>query len=317
MSLECRITQTPLLALLVDLGRVRLQNKGICQSGPMDWFAFQLNSLLLENDRNAAQIELMGGTFEALFTANTRIVVTGASAQLSIDGSELDTWQATEVRAGQRVRVSTSSSGAMAYLGVAGGFGCPLTHNSVCAVQREQIGGLHQDGKLLIMGDSIACQSSSPLPASSPRYNAVVKPLINAVYSRSKLTVLPGSCVAQFDPLEWQTFVDTPYQIDAKSNRMGFRLRGETGLNKRINMRSLPLVLGSVQMPPDGNPIVMLADRQTLGGYPQIAIVSRMSIPALVQRGIGASVEFTASDYSSEIFAYRRFQYRLNQLFHS
>lgn len=317
MTAMLHINAVPLQAITVDLGRVNKQHLGLCQSGPMDWFAYQVNNALLGNTKNTAQIELTVGEFRGRFDSRTVIAVTGACSQVFINERQVPAWQRHVVNAGDDVSISTLANGNIVYLGVAHGFNIAKCHDSSCAVTRENLGGLKADGRPLASGDCISYQQGNSGVDSAQFSETALVELIDFVYRRASLALLPGSCQHHYDPLQWQSFLEDTYQVDAKSNRMGYRLTASKSLKQKVSMRSIPLVMGSMQLPPDGNPIIMLADRQTLGGYPQIAIVSRTSIPALVQRGVGASFTVHETEVSKALFEYRQICTRLKRLFDS
>ncbi|MBK6793199.1 MAG: biotin-dependent carboxyltransferase family protein [Anaerolineales bacterium] len=284
------ITDLTGIATLQDSGRRGWNKFGVPTSGAMDWFAYQAANSLLNNPPNSATIELGLGeiTFRAL--RNTTIAVTGAGYEVENYIWTFPLWTTFYVRAGWTVRVKKTSGGNWAYIAIAGGFDSPVIMNSRSAYLRGGIGSALKAGDVLP-----AFTPSADLLKLAARDFPVNKFM---PYSQTPtIEVIPAPQADWFTPEGIRTFYESEYTLSPSFDRMGYRLQtlsspsSAKGIEKAITKELISegMTMGSIQIPADGQPIVMMADAPTAGGYPKIANVARASLPLLAQCEAGLS----------------------------
>jgi len=271
------------IAAFQDLGRRGWNKFGIPTSGAMDWFAHRTANSLLNNPPNSAAIELGLGeiTFRAL--QDTTLAVTGAGFEVQNYIWTFPLWTSFYVRAGWTVRIKKTSGGNWAYIAIAGGFDAPLIMDSHSAYLRGGIGSALKAGDIL--------QTGTP-PNELLKLAARNFPVENFMpYSQTpSIDVIPAPQVDWFTAEGIRTFYESDYTLSASFDRMGYRLEGEA-IEQAIKKELISegMAMGSVQIPANGQPIVMMADAPTAGGYPKIANVTRASLPLLAQCEAGLS----------------------------
>lgn len=285
-----RIIEPGLLATLQDYGRYGHLAQGITHGGAMDERAFLWANRLLGNDFNAAQIEVTLGQFKAQFLRRTLFVVTGADFPLKLNDKVVKTWRVLQADAGDILTIGSNDRGLRCYLALAGGFAARATYGSCATVVRDGLGGLKGDGTPLQGGDELAVQSikqktlESRRPSSRLQLNVPRQPVLD---------VIPAAQWRKFTASAREQFVAQSYEVTAQQDRMGVRLKGTQALaDVPQSMISEPLPLGAIQLPADGQPIVMMNDHQTLGGYPKIGVLTWTARSILAQLPAGRKVQF-------------------------
>lgn len=271
------------LATLQDSGRRGWNKFGAPTSGPMDWFAYQAVNSLLDNPPNSAVIELGLGELAFRALRNTTIAVTGAGYEVENYIWTFPLWTTFYVRAGWTVRMKKTSGGNWAYIAIAGGFDSPVIMNSRSTYIRGGVGSALKAGDVL--------QSFAPM-ADLLKLAARDFPVDEFMpYSQSPtLEVIPAPQADWFTLAGIRTFYESEYTLSPSFDRMGYRLQGspiEKAISKELISEGM--TMGSIQIPADGQPIVMMADAPTAGGYPKIANVTRASLPLLAQCETGVS----------------------------
>lgn len=285
MSLE--ILEVNGLATIQDAGRIGWRKFGVPASGPMDWFAFRAANLLAGNDLGAAAIELGGGGMTLRALRDCVIAVAGEGFTLSIYIWDFPLWSSYYVRGGWTIRLDKLDSGMWVYLAVSGGVQTPPTLDSASTYLRGPFGGL--DGRRLQAGDVL--RSGAP---SRPLTDLAARTLPESArpaYADSPtLEVILGPQGAYFTEESTATFMSHEYTISPTSDRMGYRLEGPA-LSRRVETELLSegMTMGAVQVPSSGQPIVMMADAPTTGGYPKIGTVISADLPLLAQCAPGRS----------------------------
>lgn len=271
------------IATLQDSGRRGWNKFGVPTSGAMDWFAYQAANSLLNNPPNSAVIELGLGEITLRALHNTTIAVTGAGYQVENYIWTFPLWTTFYVRAGWTVRVKKTSGGNWAYIAIAGGFDSPIIMNSRSTYLRGGIGSALKTGDIL---HSFTPPTDLLKLAAS---NFPVDKFMN--YSQTPtIEVIPTPQADWFTPEGIRTFYESDYTLSPSFDRMGYRLQGspiEKAITKELISEGM--TMGSIQVPADGQPIVMMADSPTAGGYPKIANVARTSLPLLAQCEAGVS----------------------------
>lgn len=285
-----RIEQPGLLATLQDYGRFGQMAQGITQGGPMDERAFLWANRLLGNAFNAAQIEVTLGQFKAQFCHDCLVAVTGAEFPLKLNGQSVKTWRVLQARAGDTLSIGVNERGLRCYLAVAGGFAAKPVYGSVATVGRDGLGGLHREGTPLHQGDELGARTPRQKTLESRRPSSKLNLTLP---QQPILDVVPAAQWQQFSRDARAQFVQQTYEVTPQQDRMGVRLKAEHGLaDVPQSMISEPLPLGSIQVPAEGQPIVMMNDHQTLGGYPKIGVLTWTARSILAQLPAGRKVQF-------------------------
>ena len=269
-----------------DLGRTGQMRYGIPPSGPVDRFAFVLANRLVGNADTAAALEctLIGPRFE--ITDAGAIAVTGADMPVTVNGRSAAGWSTIAVKAGDVVKLGPARTGVRSYVGVAGGLDVPLVLGSRSTYLRGRVGGV--EGRALRKGDELRLFPSGPVkprhvePRAIPDYTG--EPTVRAVL---------GPQADRFTAEGLEALFGGRYEVLPQSDRMGSRLRGPRIAHARgHDIVSDGIALGSIQVPGDGQPIVLLVDRQSTGGYTKAATICSFDIWRVGQARPGQSLRF-------------------------
>ena len=282
------VVRPGLLTTVQDLGRWGSQAMGVPVSGPMDSGAHRLANALVGNSPKAATLEvtLLGPELRA--ERALLVAVAGATFALSVDGQAAPHQTAFALAAGATLRFGARQAGSRAYLAVAGGIDTPLVLGSRATHLVSGMGGL--DGRALVSGDVLPIGVASP--GAAPRSPRPVTPTVIAGHT---LRVLLGPQDAWFSPQAIDLLLHAVYRVSTQSNRMGFHLEGPLLTATRADgPLSEPVPFGALQVPAGGAPILLMADRQTAGGYPKIATVISADLSVAGQLGPGDVVRFAA-----------------------
>lgn len=278
-------------SILVDQGRSGYNRLGITASGPSDPFAFNTANHLCGNLQNACVIEIILGGIELLFLQPLTFAITGAKASLFIDDKGCESWRSYTVKKGQILSIGQAIKGLRIYMAVTGGFQVETIFGSACTVLREGLGGINQDGHPIMEGDRLFCQKVEErqdlrLPVQHvPDYP-----------SSLTLRVIASFQFADFDPVAVHRFLHHEFIVSTRMDKMGIRLQGVT-IEAPVNgILSEGISLGAIQIPPDGQPIIMMNDHQTIGGYPKIATLFSLDCARLSQALPGTKVHFELLD---------------------
>jgi antagonist of KipI len=275
------VLEVQALATLQDLGRRGWRRFGVPTSGPMDAFAFQAANLLVGNSINTAAIEIGLGEIALRASQDCVIATAGAGYSLEISNWEFPLWDSCFVRAGWTIRLRKTGPGMWVYLAAAGGFEIKAVLDSASTYVRGGFGGL--DGRLLQAGDRLPL-GVAKRPLAELAAQTIIKEA-RPVYSEMPVVnVIPGPQLDRFDKKNIETFFSESYGISLSSDRMGYRLEGPPlSFTQEAELTSEGIMWGAVQVPADGQPIVMMADCATAGGYAKIAAVTSADMPLLAQ----------------------------------
>lgn len=277
--------------LLVDNGRIGYNRLGITASGPSDPFAFNIANLLCGNRQGSCAVEIILGGVELIFRQPMTFAITGAKAPIFIDDRICESWRSYTVTAGQKLAVGQTQKGLRIYLAVSGGIQAAAIFGSACTVMREGLGGLNQDGQQLKSGDHLYCQSTV-------KQHALRLPIKHIPEYPSSMTmrVIAGFQFADFARIEVQHFLQHDFIVSSRMDRMGVRLEGVNIRPPANGILSEGISLGAIQIPPDGQPIIMMSDHQTIGGYPKIGSLFSLDCARLSQARPGTKVRFELLD---------------------
>ncbi|MEI2418619.1 biotin-dependent carboxyltransferase family protein [Orrella sp. JC864] len=284
------------LTTVQDLGRYGFETLGVGQAGAMDALALRAGNLLVGNAPQAAGLEITSTPFALRFEHAARFAVTGGDYYAEIDGRPYPPWWSATAKAGQTLRLRRGPRGGRAYLCVAGGIGVPPVLGSRSTDLKAVFGGL--DGRRLRKGDALPLGQEG---GGDPREGAFgLLPPPDGMDGPSRATVLrmlPAAEYARLDEASRAALHGTAWRISPDSNRMGYRLQGPAlRLSKSLELRSHGILPGVVQLPPAGQPIVQLADANTLGGYPKLGVVIQADLRHLAQAPVGSSLRFVCCD---------------------
>lgn len=291
------------MSLLQDQGRFGYQHLGVTTGGAMDEHASRWANRLLGNKPNAVVLEITLGNVALEVCADTWIALTGAELGCRLNGTPLSNWQTHFVCKGDQITIGWAKSGVSGYLAVADGFQVASEFGSCSTVKREQLGGLA--GGALERGDQLAFRSVAreryPLKRSVPSC------FIPDYAAELNVRVIAGYQVAQFKPESISAFYRSKYKIKAESDRMGFRLQGKEIDSDITGLLSEGISYGAIQVPADGQPIILLKDRQTLGGYPKLGSVLPLDGFSLSQRKAGEEIGFSEIALADAQYLMKRF----------
>ncbi len=299
------IEKPGILTSVQDLGRLGYRRSGINPGGVMDRTAARLINILLGNKENAAVIEMHFPAAQIVFEHDTVFVLGGADLLPELEGLAIENWRPFAAKAGEVLKFRGKSMGERTYLAVAGGFTVDDWLGSSSTNLTAKIGG-HQ-GRMLETGDRIRCGSTaSALPISSVKTSLSLIPN----YSRfPTVRVIAGNEFEKLTKESRELLFSADFVVSKTSNRMGFRLKGEPlRLDEPLEMISSAVDFGTIQLLPDGQIVVLMADHQTAGGYPRIAHVISPDLPLIAQLGANDEVAFHPIDLADAEAISARFE---------
>ena len=288
-----------LLTTLQDMGRVGYQKFGVLANGAMDTFSLRLANLLTGNALGEAALEMPLRGPVLRLQAGTVFAITGADMMPTIDGAPVPMFRPVCVARDAELRFGGCRRGCRSYMAVAGGFDVPLVMGSKSTYLRAGLGGWQ--GRALRAGE--AAFMTVPWFVRG-----------GIVLDTAPLRVTRGLQYDWFTTESCEAFCREPFQITMQSDRMGYRLLGpHLELKKPREMVSEPVAFGTVQVA-DGNPILLLADRQTTGGYPKIFQLALADLPRVGQCPVGHKIRFELISLCAAEDLYRRQQEYINEL---
>ncbi|MEZ5462143.1 biotin-dependent carboxyltransferase family protein [Dokdonella sp.] len=277
--MSIRVLAPGLSTSVQDAGRVGYRKLGVSQAGVMDPYSSSAANILLGNPEDSAVIEITLSGPQLVFDSAARIALCGASIDARVDTHVLPCWRRIELPAGSVLTLGPCRKGARAYLAVAGGIRVPPVLGSASTDLRSGFGGLH--GRCLRAGDELQLLDKTAGVRQLHVDTRWVDPAEDLdLEGVARIRVLPGrDHLKNTDALH-----ESDWQVDAASNRQGLRLSGtRLEIASERERISEPVMPGTVQLPPDGQPIILMADAQTHGGYPRIAHAIRADQPRLAQ----------------------------------
>ena len=270
-----------------DRGRYSFIDRGVPPSGSLDAFSAEIANCLVGNPAGAAVLEItmLGPTLEVLGDAD--VAFTGAGMAVTVNRQAVPMWQTVPVKTGDAIRIGQATSGCRLYLAVTGGFDVPVVMGSRATCVKAKIGGL--EGRPLKKGDVLSRLGGTPLAM----LRALPAERVPAFPADITLRAVPGPQAEAFRS-GLETFFGSVYEVTTEADRMGYRLQGppvhhDEGFPQSII--SEPTMPGNVQLPADGQPIILLVE-QTTGGYTKIATVVSTDLPKVAQAVPGSRVRF-------------------------
>ena len=286
------ITDPGIFTTVQDRGRRGFQRFGVPVSGALDGFALRVANALVGNDEDAACLEMTVIGPAITFLDRTWIAVAGADLSPRLDGKPLPAWRSVQVSEGSRLTFHGMQDGMRAYLAVAGGIDVPEVMGSRSTYVKSGFGGL--DGRPLEEGDRLGALPAGPDVQFVPR--RIPAGFQVPVYGDShEIRVVLGPQDGLFAPEGVSTLLESTYKVSLDSDRMGYLLEGPPIAHKEgADIVSDGNPAGAIQVPGNGAPTVLLADRGTTGGYTKIATVISADLGRLAQAVPGHTVTFTA-----------------------
>ena len=273
------------LCLLQDAGRFGVRHLGVTQGGGLDWRSLSWANWLLGNRLDAPVIEITLGGFTVVAEDDCVLALAGADLGAQVDGEALAPWRSFRLHKGQRLQFTQPLLGARAYLAAPSGFDAPKVLGSSATVVREALGGLDGMGRPLGKDDSLGYSGNSVMLLRE--LSGDLRPDLNP---DTPLDLVLGAQIGEFSGQSLFDAFNNPWHLDSRADRMGIRLLGTALQYQGKPMISEGIPLGAVQVPPDGQPIVLLNDRQTIGGYPRLGALTPLALARLAQCLPGAQV---------------------------
>lgn len=296
--MSIKVLHQGLLTTIQDLGRYGFQKFGVIVGGAMDSYSLRLGNLLVGNTENEAALEitLYGTTLQ--FEEDTLIAITGANFLPTINDRPAPLWSPIIVRKNSVLKFHTAIDGSRAYIAIAGGIDIPEVMGSKSTYLRANIGGFK--GRALQKGDVLPLTSSKIFNSKTSKIRQKNKgnwsinynELIN-LGKHQIIRVIQGTEFDRFDKESQYKLLTEVFTLSLQSDRMGYRLEGSSlSLSENFELLSEGVTFGTIQIPPSGQPIILMADRQTTGGYPKIGQVISADLPTLAQLPPKATIQF-------------------------
>ncbi len=285
MSLE--VLNNPIFTTLQDKGRFNYSHLGVCVSGVMDEYSYNIAHQLLNNPQNTNILEIYFGNISFLSKADTTISITGAICEFHINDTVFNTWQTIKIKKGDIVKIGKILTGRIVYLAVKNGFNLEV----------DKV-------------DTIKFKKGDILPFSSDKCNInkrLKSDLIPIYNDKLTLRVILSYQENDFLQKEKDKFFNTQYLVSNESNRMGYKVNGEVIQCQNDSIISEAIAFGSIQIPPDGQPIILLKDRQTIGGYPKIGVVLDVDCFKLSQMQPNTQVNFKEISFEEALKISKKF----------
>lgn len=321
------VNRPGLLTSIQDLGRYGFQKYGVIVSGAMDRNSLRIANLLVGNEEGEAALEitLMGPSLSV--EEDTLMAITGADMAPEIDGERIPLWRPVYVKKGSVIDFKACRLGCRAYMAFAGGFAVKEVMNSKSTYLRGEMGG--HEGRALKAEDTLrfnpmskrAVQIMQQLKSSekSGSFTAAAWYVNSEAFVPMKknpiIRVIRGGEFDRFTESSQSRLFEQEFRITPKSDRMGYRIEGPAlQLEEPFELLSEAVANGTIQVPNDGNPIILLADRQTTGGYPKIAQVITVDLPVMAQLKPGEKIRFKEVTLEEAEHLYLEQEQQLEQL---
>lgn len=290
--MSIKVLKPGALTTVQDLGRAGYQHLGVPVSGAMDSFAHRLANALVGNPETHATLEmtLIGPVLRA--ESAMTVCVTGAEMEVFVNDRPLPRWSAQHIVKGAELRFGAMRRGCRAYLAVAGGVDVPVVMGSRSTLLKNMLGG-HR-GRALIAGDVLAVGKQDGFCAGREPASRQVSPhALDMIYEERPLRLIVSRYFDEFPAAARELIWRGEFRVGLDSDRMGYRLEGPALTPPpEFSRRSEAVAFGTVQVTPQGQMIVLMADRQTVGGYPTLGTIASSDHALLAQRAPGARLRF-------------------------
>jgi len=297
--MNASVLRAGFLTTVQDLGRTGFRRLGVSLGGALDAHAMRVANLLVANDENSAGLEATMGTLRLRFADERLVAWCGGQFEVRMNGGSVPAGRVARIEANEELQMTAPQSGIRAWLAISGGIDAPLVLGSRSTDLRGKFGG--HEGRALKEGDTLPLGRSSAHAdrlAESLRETRIAEWGVHAEWAGSArragfLRVVQGAQRDRFSADTHRKFVLEPFVVTAQSDRMGVRLEGPLlKSSDRADLTSEAVAPGTIQVPPSGNPILLLGDCQTIGGYPKIAHVITVDLPVAAQLRPSDSIRF-------------------------
>ena len=292
--MEMIVTRAGFLTSVQDLGRTGFREFGVSLSGALDPFGMRVVNLLIGNDEGAAGLEITFGGLQLHFQDERIVAWCGAEFDVWIGGAPLPVGHKALVRSGEELKFGRAQIGCRGWLAISGGVNVPIVLGSRSTDLRANFGGF--DGRALRDGDviSLGPRRGSPIPATRISSWTAPRDWMSPAKPNPILRFVRGMDWTRFNASTLQRLTSEPFTVSPDSDRMGVRLTGpELPRAHSVDLISEAVAPGTVQVPPSGQPILLLGDCQTIGGYPKIAHVIAVDLGIAAQVRAGDRVRFS------------------------
>jgi len=301
-----KILKPGMYTTIQDVGRYNYQKSGMSVAGAMDQFSLRVANTLVGNKDGEACLEATLFGLELKFDGDALIAITGANLEPMINNKVIDMWAGTRVSDGDVLSFGTCQSGCRCYIAIAHGIDVPEVMGSKSTYAKGKVGGF--EGRVLKAGDEITIGSAEENDFTSLKN--LPTEFIPSYKKDNIIRVVMGPQNDYFTEDGINTFFDCQYDVTKEADRMGYRLSGDKISHKiGADIISDGITMGSVQVPGHGAPIIMMADRQTTGGYTKIATIITPDINIVGQLKPGDSIRFKLVDIEEAHRIYRKYMY--------
>lgn len=299
-----KILDASALASIQDSGRLGYRSMGVGRNGVMDSWSLQAGNALIKNKLNEPAIEIALGNLTIQFEEDVSFCLTGALYEAYLDDKRIPCYWRINAKAKQILKLVRPLQGMYTYLCVHGGFNIEPVLQSTSTNTKAGFGGF--EGRYLKAGDMINVKKASSLPVIGVARLAPTK----------TIRVIKSSEYECFTAASQEAFETQAWKLQTNSNRMGYRLTGESALEfiEPVEMSSHGVDIGMIQVPPQGQPIVLMADGQTTGGYPKIATVINADIGLMAQIRFGKACQFTVVDLEQALHEQQKRHHYIKQI---
>lgn len=282
--MSIKILKPGLFTTIQDEGRIGHQSIGFSNAGALDYYSFKIGKALIENDGPTIEFTIIGPTIE--FQYDNAFLITGGEFNSKLNNEPISHLTIIKANKGDVLELGNAIKGVRGYLFFVNPLNLSKVADSYSTHTRSGIGGL--DGRTLKVGDIIPTFNDKLTKENIGKtFDIDLLPNDNIIH------IIEGPQIKAFSNQSIQQIVDKEYKISDQSDRMGYRLVGEAipPINSS-DIISEPVALGSIQVPKDGNPIILLNDKQTVGGYTKIATVTQLDVSKLSQFKPGETIQF-------------------------
>lgn len=297
--MSMQIINPSFFTTIQDRGRFGYNNIGVTNSGVSDEFAYNVANMLL-NDKDISVLEISYSNFEAKFHKNTQIAICGAKALVLLNGEKIKLWQTHNIKSGDTLKIGKFESGAKLYFALKGGFILQKEFGSYSTSIKEGLGGL--DGGFLKKGDILDYK-----PFISSHKHRLKEEYIPNYEQKLTLRVVLSYQDRYFIKSEIDKFFSSEFTVTNDFNKMACKLSGESIKSSLDGILSEGIVFGSIQIPKDGQAIILLKERQTIGGYPKIGVVLGIDCFRLSQVKVNTKIRFKQINFQEATSLQKKF----------
>jgi antagonist of KipI len=287
MTVVLRVQRPGLLTTIQDLGRPNAISAGVPPGGAMDRFAHRAANLLVGNDESAAALECTLSGPRLVAAHSCLVAITGADFDPQINGRPAPNWTGIFLSEGDELEFAGRRSGGRTYIAVAGGIAGDRWLGSLSTNLLVARGGMH--GRQLLAGDIIEAAGEPSAPAVSGRH---LVERLRPDYHDHSLSSIAGPHARRLPALGRKALFGSTFKVSRDADRMGYRLEGPTLDASGEELLSFGLTAGAIQVPRSGQAILLMADHQTAGGYPVVAVLAGAAMPVAAQLLPGDEVTF-------------------------